>query len=152
MHECISVCARGSLSFIPAEAKIYPFRIPVGHSPHQKCFTAPAKSIFLLKTRESRMARACQYSGARTDKSGTEEREPARPWIMLAGKVDKGSRKGWASRRESPFMSSSGIERQQASASTPRTLTAGAHTHPGSLKHDASPLAREAQIGGLMIT
>lgn len=48
------VCVRtwGSLSFIPARAKIYPFRIPVGHSAHQKCFTAPAKSIFLLKTRE----------------------------------------------------------------------------------------------------
>lgn len=45
------------------------------------------------------MARPCQYS---TEKSGTEEREPARLWIMLAEKVDKGSGKGWASRREGP--------------------------------------------------
>lgn len=43
------MCVWESLHFIPAVAKIYPFRIPLGHSVHQKCFTAPAKIHFPCK-------------------------------------------------------------------------------------------------------
>lgn len=65
------------------------------------------------------MARARQYDSVCTAKGGREERECARHWIMQGEKVDRGNREGWASGRESPFMSSSAIQRQQASASTP---------------------------------
>ena len=89
MFVCVCVCVyrRGSLHFIPSVAKIYPFRIPVGHSVHQKCFTTPAKSIFLLKKREPYGPRR-QYSSVCTDKGGREDREFERHWIMQGERVD----------------------------------------------------------------
>lgn len=60
----------------------------------------------------------------------------------------RGNRKSWASGRESPFMSSSAIQRQQASASTPVPV----HVHTPSKPHPKcsnSPLTRERRAASL---
>lgn len=100
------------------------------------------------------MARACQYGTVCTDKSATEEGERARHWIMLGEKVDRGNRQGWAWRRRSPFMSSSAIQRQQAS--TPLALAASARTCAPAQQATSAPLLwhvkRGGGGGGVMIT